>query len=68
VASIDKDLFDSIVVLLKTSNQFERVHATVKDSQKGTAAQLRKGKAIAVRCVGAGMIMGSPMLNDCVIQ
>jgi hypothetical protein len=65
IQSIDKDAFNNIVVKLQTSNQFMPVHVTLQDKFESEAAQMKKGKAAYFRCVGAGRIIGSPMLKEC---
>lgn len=67
VASIDKDLFDHIIVRLAGGNMFQTVDATMQPNQKSQAAGLRKGTSVTVLCVGNGKIMG-PQLEDCVLQ
>jgi hypothetical protein len=67
VASIDKDLFDHIIVRLAGGNMFQTVDATMQPDQKAQAAGLRKGVSVTVLCVGNGKIMG-PQLEDCVLQ
>jgi ribosomal protein L37E len=66
VASIDKGILDSIHVRLQTSNQFMSVLAMMEKSEKAEASGLSKGQEVQVRCVGTGMTMGSPSLDDCV--
>jgi hypothetical protein len=68
VQSIDKDLFDNIVIHLRTQNQFEHVSATMKAEGASQAAQLRKRQQVEVVCKGHGRIMGSPMLSDCMFK
>jgi hypothetical protein len=68
VVNIRKDFTDSVVVELGTPNEFERVEAYLKDSETDKAAALSKGDPIIVLCRGKGMVVGSPMLSDCLIQ
>ncbi len=65
VTSIDKDLFDNIVVHLSTPNQFMGIMAKLDDSQKGMAANLSKGQSLRLVCEVQGLIVGSPSLTDC---
>ena len=44
------------------------VMANMEDGEAGKAAQLSKGQQITVLCKGGGMVIGSPMLRDCVIK
>ncbi len=66
VSSIDKDMFDDVVLKLDTGKMFNDVHATLEKSEAGAAAALRKGTRVMVICKGKGMVMRSPMLEDCV--
>ena len=68
VTDIKKDFTDSIVVHLRTSNQFMSIDAHVEDSEKGKAMQLKKGDSAILRCVGGGMVIGHPQLSDCTIE
>lgn len=68
VESIDKDFMDNIVLQLAGPRDFATVGATLKDSEKGTAAQLTKGQAVAVLCLGHGRLVGDPSLTDCVLR
>lgn len=68
VGSITKGIFDEIVVHLASPNEFMNTGAHMDKSQSGAAAGLRKGKQIRVRCMGGGMVVGSPVLEDCTIQ
>jgi hypothetical protein len=70
IVSIDKDAFDNMQLRLSVGDQFglEYVMATLDDSQKGKAMALAKGKSVTVVGRGGTMIMGSPTLDDCVLQ
>lgn len=65
VAAIEKDAFDGIVVRLAVAGTLLGVHAKMKDSEKATVAKLSKGNEIVLDCTGAGMVIGTPMLDDC---
>ncbi|WP_446901283.1 OB-fold protein [Burkholderia sp. YIM B11467] len=65
VQSIDKDAFDNIVVKLKTSNEFMPVHAYLSKEHEALAASLEKGRKVTWVCEGAGRLIGSPILRDC---
>lgn len=45
---------------------FMGVHANF--DEPGGLAGLAPGKQIVVRCIGNNVIMGSPMLKDCVLE
>jgi ketosteroid isomerase-like protein len=68
VSSINKDFTDSVYLMLETSNEFMGVHANLRGSEVSKASTLSKGSTVTVVCEGNGMIVGSPMLTDCVIQ
>lgn len=68
VSSINKDFTDSVYLMLETSNEFMGVHANLRGSEVSKASTLSKGSTVTVVCEGSGMIVGSPMLTDCVIQ
>lgn len=66
VTEIRKTFADDIVVELATSNEFEGVAANMADSETATASALSKGHKTTVICKGAGMVIGSPQLSNCV--
>lgn len=63
VAGINKDVMDKVYVELETSNQFMSVHAS--GVSQDVAARLSKGDQVTLNCVGAGMIIGTPRLEEC---
>jgi hypothetical protein len=65
VESINKDFKDQVWVGLRTNNRFMPIHAEGLTTEQ--AGKLRKGEVIAVICNGAGMILTSPFLKDCVL-
>jgi len=67
VASIDKDIFDHIIVRLAAGGFMQTVDATMQPNQKAEAAALHKGATVSVLCTGNGLIM-DPQLDDCVLQ
>ncbi len=67
VNSIEKDAFDNMIVSLDTKAPLQEVHATMRASDKGKVAALSKGQGAILLCIGGGMILGSPMVNDCTI-
>ena len=66
VAGISKDFTDAVYVELDTGNEFASIHA--RDIDTAVAAGLSKGQQITVVCEGAGLVMGSPILNSCVVR
>jgi hypothetical protein len=59
---------NNIIVRLTSGQTFMNVMANVKDSQKSAAAGLVKRQRVSVRCIGGGRVVGSPVLNDCMIE
>ena len=68
VTSINKDFTDSVYLSLSTFNEFESVHADIKNDYVTEAAQLSTGQIVTVSCEGGGMVMASPILRECSIQ
>lgn len=68
VDSIDKDFTDSIIVRLKTANEFMPASMEVEDSEKSKALKLKKGNKIVITCEKMSRVMGSPSGRDCIIN
>jgi hypothetical protein len=68
VEEIRKDFLDNTILDLDTPNRFSSVRAELDDSQTTMAESLSKGTLITVVCEGRGSTMGSPILDDCIIQ
>lgn len=66
VQSIDKDVFDHVLVKLRTSNEFMSATMVMGDSEAAKAAALRKGDSTVVRCGEMQRMMGSPYGSGCV--
>lgn len=66
VQSIDKDFTDSIIVRLKTSNEFLPAMMGIQDSEKSTALALKKGQKVVITCERMTRVMGAPSGRDCV--
>ncbi len=64
VTGMDSDLVGSVIVRLESPNPFSPTRAYLADS----SAPPGKGIAVTLRCQGAGMILGSPVLRDCVLR
>ncbi|MGF6775850.1 OB-fold protein [Paraburkholderia sp. GAS334] len=67
IQSVNKDAFDDVWVGIATDNEFMPIHATLAKNSENQAATLQKGLPVAVDCIGAGMEVGSPMLDRCAI-
>lgn len=65
VVEIGKDFMGDAYVALRTPNQFQPVRATLVGTEHDRAAQLKRGQEIVVLCKGAGMLIGSPVLEEC---
>ena len=65
VESIDKNVMDDVVLRLATGDMISNVDATLKSSEESTAGQLEKRQQVTLLCKGAGMVIGSPQLNEC---
>lgn len=62
---ISKDFTDDVVLTLTTSNMFLNLHAFLVESDFPAAARLEKGQSIRLKCSGAGMTLGTPVVRDC---
>lgn len=68
VDSITKDVFQNVVVRLKSPNQFMGVMATLREDQAGKAASLANGQRVRLVCEGNGAVATIPMLGDCTLD
>lgn len=68
LVSINRDFLDKPYLMLRAPNEFMGVHADLRESQATLAAGLSRGQRVSLVCEGNGMIVGSPMLKDCVIE
>jgi tRNA_anti-like len=68
VESINKNVWGTIYVSLQTPNQFMSAHMNLDDADKNTAAALRKGQRVEVRCKKMQRWAGSPSGHDCRLQ
>ncbi|WP_214275981.1 OB-fold protein, partial [Escherichia coli] len=66
VQSIDKDFTDSIIIKFRTENEFMPARMEMQDSEKSTAAALKKGEQVTVICEKMSRIVGSPSGRNCV--
>ena len=65
VAGINKDFTDEVYVEI-AGNEFLNIHARGIDPT--VAAGLAKGTKITVVCEGGGLMMASPILNECEVR
>jgi len=68
VESINKNAFDEIYVVLADGNEFSGVQAKLQPTEAPKAAQLSRGEEVTLVCKGATMIVGTPMLEDCIFS
>jgi len=66
VESIDSDFTGDAAVRIKAKGTLLGV--SVQGISKQQAAALKKGSKETFTCVGAGEVLGSPMLRECVVQ
>jgi hypothetical protein len=65
VSGINKDLLDNVYLELVTRNQFMSVKANMDDREIQKASVLKRGQPVMIICTGAGMLLGSPVLDSC---
>jgi hypothetical protein len=68
VQSIDKDFTDSIIVRLRTSNNFQTVNLAINPGRETLLAQLQKGDDVDISCTKMIRILTSPTGSDCVLR
>lgn len=66
VQAIRKDFTGTPYIVLWTTNEFQGVHARFADSRG--LERLAPGMHVTVRCIGAGMVAGRPILGGCVLD
>lgn len=66
VSRIGKDAIGSPFIDLATENQFMGVVARFRSG--GPLVALKRGQRVTVRCRGAGLIAGSPILDACGLE
>jgi hypothetical protein len=68
IASIEKDALEHMLVKIKAGNELADVVAQMRESEKPKVVQLEKNKKVYVLCEGAGMVLQTPMLDNCNIS
>lgn len=66
VGSISKDFLDAPYLLFGEGPT--TIHASFPKTAAGRLSQLRKGQLVDVECTGAGLTLGSPVLDNCVLR
>lgn len=64
VAGMESDLVGSVIVKIESPNPFSPARAYLAD----VSAPPVRGADVTLRCEGGGMILGSPVLRDCVLR
>jgi hypothetical protein len=67
VQDIALDLLDEPVVSLQTSNEFMPVRAQFDKADAAATGALTKGQELTVTCGKVTEVVGTPMLDDCVL-
>ena len=67
VSSISSTYDNTAQVSLETENQFMPVKTSGDRDFDAKAARLYRGQSIRMTCIGAGEVMGMPVLDNCVI-
>lgn len=67
VSDISSTYDNTAQVSLETDNRFMSVLTSGDRNFDAKAAQLYKGQSIRMTCIGAGEVMGMPVLDNCVI-
>lgn len=65
ITKISKDVFDNIVIDLHTPNTFMNTHATIREQDLNTVANLKRRQEVMLLCIGDGLLIGSPVLKEC---
>lgn len=68
VDSVTKDMSDDTIIELVGTKPMFGVRAEIDPSQEQKAITLTKGMSVTVTCTGAGEIVSSPRLDDCIIN
>ncbi len=69
IASIEKDALDHMLVKIKVGKSMvEDVVAQIRESEKPKVVRLEKNRGVYVLCDGAGMVLQTPMLDNCAIS
>jgi hypothetical protein len=67
IDSINKNFHDDIVVRLKAHGDYRFVSAFLSPSEHSAASKLNRGNWIFLKCTGGGMVLSTPILQDCSI-
>lgn len=65
INSINSTIGNIPVINLKTNSSFSNVMLHLAKKYRNLAAELNKNQNISFACIGGGVIIGSPVLNEC---
>lgn len=68
IQSIDKDLFDNIIISLTTGNQFMSARMKLEDSEQARVMSAKKGQKITLICKRMMRVIGSPSGSNCTFK
>ena len=68
VDRISKDFLDNPSVTLRSAEPLGGVHCSFEKESAPTLKALKRGKAVVLRGLGDGYLLGSPMLRSCVLE
>lgn len=67
VESINKDFSDAVYINL-IAGEYETVKCDISSENTKSPAELKKGQKIILKGRGAGMMIGIPIIQNCIIQ
>jgi hypothetical protein len=67
LVNVERDVEGSPVLHLVSGNPIFLTMATLDRAYISAAAKLRKGDQVVVRCIGAGVTMRMPQLENCML-
>jgi hypothetical protein len=67
VDAIDKDMLNHADVMLRTSDEFDRVILMLVDTDHTKAAALSKGQTVVARCDHVRRMLSRPIASDCTL-
>ncbi len=67
-SGLDQDFQNQSYLILRSPTDFVGIHARLAEGQTVRAQLLAKGTPIKLLCQGGGVLQGSPVLNQCVLE
>ena len=70
VGSVERreGLFDESYMVYLDIGRFETVDCELREGERTKATRVKKRSKVKLSCIGRGMVIGSPQLEDCLIQ